>query len=435
MTGSRKLDTIYALASAKGKAGVAIVRVSGPQAIDVVQNLCGFEPQYRTTSLRKIKTKSGNVIDTALILAFEEDHSFTGEYVAEFHLHGGVAVVNSVLREIGNMTGLRMAEPGEFTRRALENGCLDITQVEGLADLIDSETEAQRHQAMRVLSGELGKRADSWRKKLVRATALIEAGIDFSEEDLPDNLQDEAIRLVRSVLDDLEKEIKGAEISERIRDGFEVAIVGPPNVGKSTLLNTLARRKAALTSDIAGTTRDIIEVRMDVRGLAITLLDTAGIRDDIDGVEALGVERAKERASHADMRVFLVDEDSEVSGIKRQKHDIMILPKGDLRPDIKGTVSGKTGKGVPELLERIADYFESCSSGAAIINRERQREAIVAAANNLKSALAELLCDEFREELIANDLLAGLRALDVLIGRVDVEMFLDDIFSSFCIGK
>ena len=300
------MDTIFALASARGKAGVAVLRLSGPASWDAVLRLTPSLPAPRTAGLRRL-VADGEYLDEALVLTFTEGASFTGEQAAELHLHGATATVAAVLRVLGDMPGLRQAGPGEFTRRALENGNLDLAQVEGLADLIEAETEAQRKQALRVLSGEIGARAQGWRKGLIRAAALLEATIDFADEDVPVDVTPEVRTLIADVMTTLRAELAGYGASERIRDGYEVAIVGRPNAGKSTLLNALAGREAAITSEFAGTTRDIIEVRMDLGGLPVTVLDTAGLREAEDAVEAIGVSRALDRAEKADLRVFLLD--------------------------------------------------------------------------------------------------------------------------------
>lgn len=424
------MDTIYALASARGKAGVAVLRLSGPAAHATVIAFCGDLPAPRRASLRRI-VSAGVELDQALILVFPDGESFTGEEAAELHLHGSMAVVQSVLRALSSMPGLRMAEPGEFTRRALENGKLDLAQVEGLADLIEAETEAQRRQALRVLSGAVGVRAEEWRRKLIRAASLIEATIDFADEDVPVDVTPEVMALTEAVLTELRRESAGSHVAERIRDGFEVAIVGAPNAGKSTLLNALAGREAAITSEYAGTTRDVIEVRMDIGGLAVTLLDTAGLRKATDAIEQIGIDRALERAKAADLRVFLLSGEA-VPGIEPMEGDISVHGKAD----VTGTgISGKTGQGVNELVLAIGNRLQARSASAGILIRERHRLAVDRAIGAMESAQIEIGNGARRVELAAADLRVAIRALEALVGRVDVENLLDEIFSSFCIGK
>jgi len=423
------MDTIYAPATARGKAGLAVVRLSGPLAWGAARALAGNLPPARHAALRQLRWNGDN-LDQALVLLFADGASFTGEAVAELHLHGSAAVVAAVLRALGAMPGLRLAEPGEFTRRALENGCLDLTQVEGLADLIDAETEAQRKQALRVLSGAVGQRAEGWRSALLRAAALLEATIDFADEEVPVDVGPEVLALFDVVLADLRVEAIGVRAAERVRDGFEVAIVGLPNAGKSTLLNALAGREAAITSAIAGTTRDVIEVRMDLGGLAVTLLDTAGLRETADEVEGLGIARALARAGAADLRVFLQDINGLPDGLAPQADDIVVLAKADAG----GGVSGKTGAGLQELVERISAVLSGRAAAAATLTRERHRLAVLAAVSALEFAWIEVETGG-RAELAAEQLREAIRALDSLMGRVDVEQILGEIFASFCIGK
>ena len=424
------MDTIYALASARGKAGVAVLRLSGPASHAAVRAFCGDVPEPRRASLRRL-SHDGVELDQALVLIFADRESFTGEAAAELHLHGSLAVVQAVMQALAQQPGLRLAEPGEFTRRALENGKLDLAQVEGLADLIEAETEAQRRQALRVLSGAIGRRAEEWRRDLIRAAALIEATIDFADEDVPVDVRPEVLALLDGVLTDLRREEAGATAAERIRDGFEVAIVGAPNAGKSTLLNALAGRDAAITSDVAGTTRDVIEVRMDIGGLPVTLLDTAGLRATEDRIEQMGINRALERARMADLRVFL-DSGEQVVGLSPADDDIIIAGKADLTG--RG-VSGKTGQGIAELISMIQDRLQPRSARAGLVIRERHRLALVRAIGAMESARHEVEKGAERAELAAADLRIAIRALEALVGRVDVENLLDEIFASFCIGK
>lgn len=428
------MDTIFALATAAGKAGVAVVRVSGPAAHEVVRDLTGQTPDARGMVLRTLRGADGDRLDDALVLTFSAPASFTGEDIAELHLHGSTAVVSAVLRELSSDPRLRMAEPGEFTRRAMENGKLDLAQVEGLADLIDAETESQRRQAQAVLAGKLGALAERWRGDLIRAASLIEATIDFADEDVPTDVTPEVEILLAGVSEDLARESAGVVMAERIRTGFEVAIVGQPNVGKSTLLNALAGRKAAITSDYAGTTRDIIEVRMDLDGLAVTMLDTAGLRETTDHVERLGVELARDRAEQADLRVFLAESVDEIP-VRFRDGDILMHPKADSRADRQGAVSGKTGEGVSELVERISVALRDRSASAGIATRERHRIAMERANTALLSGISLLSEGPDRYELVAEELRTAIRALESLVGRVDVETLLDEIFASFCLGK
>lgn len=429
------MDTIFALASARGKAGVAVVRISGIRAHEAVAALAGDIPDPRRASLRVLKAGDGTRIDEAIVIVFEVGRSFTGEASAELHLHGSVAVVSAVLRELGDMSGLRLAEAGEFTRRALENERLDLAQVEGLSDLIEAETEAQRRQAVRVLAGDLGRKADGWRNRLIRAAALIEATIDFADEEVPTDVSPEVIALVDTVLSELRTEAEGVRVAERIRDGFEVAIVGRPNVGKSTLLNALAGREAAITSEVAGTTRDVIEVRMDLQGLPVTFLDTAGLRETSDTVESIGVTRALDRARDADLRLFLLGDAGEDLGLEPLPGDIVAVGKSDLRSVTGLAISGKTGAGLPELISRITETLSERAQGAGVAIRERHRVAILRAIRALESAQVEVEHGSDRAELAAEDLRTAIRALDSLVGRVDVEDILDEIFASFCLGK
>ena len=429
------MSTIFALATALGKSGVAVIRLSGPMAFPAAKTLAGSLPEHRVAGLRHLRDSNGVLLDQALVLTFEEGHSFTGEDVADLHLHGGPATIKAVLQELGSISDLRLAEPGEFTRRALENGCLDLAQIEGLSDLLEAETEAQRKQALRVFSGALGSLAEGWRTKLIRAAALLAATIDFAVEDVPVDVTPEVSELLDAVMAELRKEAEGAKISERIRDGFEGAIVGAPNVGKSSLLNKLSGRDAAITSEIAGTTRDVIEVRMDLNGLPVTILDTAGLRDTDDTVENIGIKRALERARRADLRVFLCDQEPLNLPLLPEIDDIVVRSKADLYEGDEFSVSGITGEGLRKLTDRIASTLGNRALGAGTAIRERHRAAIQRALTALELASAELENGIERSELAAEELYIAVRALDSLVGRVDVEHILDEIFASFCLGK
>lgn len=428
------MDTIFALASAQGKAGVAVIRLSGPQAHKAASKLCGDDLADRGMSLRRLCNRQGETLDQALVLTFRAPASFTGEDVAELQVHGSIAGVMSVLEALSQIDGLRQAEPGEFTRRALENGKMDLAQVEGLADLIDAETEAQRRQAHSLLEGALGTCAEGWRKNLIRAAALIEATIDFADEDVPVDVTPEVAGLLGSVRRDLERESAGVVIAERIRSGFEVAIIGAPNVGKSTLLNNLAGREAAITSEFAGTTRDVIEVRMDLDGLPVTLLDTAGLRDTDDIVEGKGIALARCRAENADLRVFLAEDDADLD-ITPRDGDIRVRPKRDIRPDKEGAISGLTGEGTDYLVRRIASVLVHRSASAGIATRERHRVAMGTALERLVQAQHLLERGPDHYDIAAEELRQAIRALESLVGRIDVENLLDEIFASFCLGK
>ncbi len=427
------MDTIFALATAQGKAGVAVVRVSGPQAFAACKRLAGAAPTPRMSSLRRLKGIDGALLDEALVLAFGAGHSFTGEDVVEFQLHGSVAVVRAVLAELGSIEGLRLAEPGEFTRRALENDRLDIAQIEGLSDLIEAESEAQRQQALRVFEGRLGEKAEDWRRDLIRAAALIEATIDFADEEVPENVMPEVSELLSKVEASLQEEADGAIIAERIREGFEIAIIGAPNSGKSTLLNRLAGREAAITSEYAGTTRDIIEVRMDLAGLPVTMLDTAGLRDTSDPVEGIGIDRAIDRATKADLRVFLMSD--EPLPIEPSGADIVLRGKSDVSSGEFPGISGVTGEGVDRLVDTIAAILSERASGVKTAIRERHRIAIEQGISGIQAANKSLKAGAEYTDLAAEDIRTVVRSLDSLVGRVDVEHLLDEIFSSFCLGK
>lgn len=426
------MDTIFALATARGRGGVAVIRISGAAAARAAGRLMCDVPSAR--GVRRLMDTDGILLDEALVLSFPAGHSFTGEDVVELHLHGSPAIVAAVLRVLGDDQDLRPAEAGEFTRRALENGRLDLAQVEGLADLIDAETEGQRKQALRVFSGALGALVERWRSVLIRAAALLEATIDFADEEVPIDVSPEVMTLLQSVIDEMRKEVAGVRIAERVRDGFEVAIIGAPNVGKSTLLNRLAGREVAITSEVAGTTRDVIEVRLDLDGIPVTVLDTAGLRDTDDIVEGIGVERARERARQADIRVhMLLDRDGRKQDLANG--NIYVRAKSDVSVGDGLAVSGKTGEGIDHLINIISEILEDRVASIGIAVRERHKVAVDQALTYLDAAMVLLLDETNTADLIAEELRSATRAVDSLVGRVDVEDLLDEIFLSFCIGK
>src|SRR6056297_701586 len=428
------METIFALSTVPGKAGIAVIRLSGPDVAAVADAVCGGLPAPRQASLRVLRDSHGARLDEAVVLHFPEGSSFSGEAVLELQTHGSPAVVSALLRCLGSLPGLRAADPGEFTRRALANGRLDLTQVEALADLLESETEAQRRQAMRVFSGSLGEKCVEWRMSLLRALTLLEVTIDFADEEVPVDVFPEVRTLLGDVKSALDAEIAGFSVAERIRSGFEVAIVGAPNAGKSTLLNTLAGREAAITSEVAGTTRDVIEVRMDLGGLPVTLLDTAGIRETDDIVESIGVERALARAQAADLRVFLVT-GGDTPDLNPEPDDIVLNAKADLSDNPANGISGKSGLGVSDLIVRITAILSKRASGAGIATRLRHKQAMERGLAALQSALALLPEGEDTADITAEEIRTAIRALDSLVGRVDIENILDEIFASFCLGK
>jgi tRNA modification GTPase len=445
-------DTIFALSSGRPPAAIAVIRVSGPRAADALQALIGRLPRPRQATLARVRNPAGGeIIDEALALWFPAPGSETGEDVAELQVHGGRAVIAATLRALGGIAGLRPAEAGEFTRRAFENGRMDLTAVEGLADLVAAETDAQRRQAFEHLKGLLGERAQTWRTRLIEALALVEAGIDFSDEDdVPQETMTRALALVRPLSDEIARACTGG--GERLREGLRVAIAGPPNAGKSTLFNRLARREAAIVSPFPGTTRDVLELHLDLGGYPVTVLDTAGIRESDDPVEREGVRRATEQAAAASLVLWVTDAAAEgkacteparlapgtklwriVNKIDLLPHGQQTLAQGMKREDIH-LVSSTTGQGLDSLLGAIGRFCEEFfSPEPALVTRARQRAHLEETAAALRGA--HDAAAEGREEIVAEQLRLASRSLGKLLGRVDVEDVLDVIFRDFCIGK
>ncbi|QOZ22383.1 tRNA uridine-5-carboxymethylaminomethyl(34) synthesis GTPase MnmE [Bradyrhizobium sp. CCBAU 51753] len=436
-------QTIFALSSGRLPSAIAIVRVSGPMAEQVVSNLAGKTPVPRMATRALLRDRNHQPIDDAVVLWLPGPASATGEDVAEFHVHGGRAVLVALYGAIAAFKNVRPAEPGEFTRRAFENGKLDLTEAEGLDDLIHADTDRQRRQALRQLKGLLGDRARDWRERIIAASALIEAGIDFSDEgDVPAELIAPALDRIRSLRAEIQGVLAAQGQGERLRDGLVVAIAGPPNVGKSTLINQLARREVAIVSPHAGTTRDVIEVQLDLDGYPVTVIDTAGIRETEDPVEQEGVRRARARAAEADLVLWLADDaDTRVGHdgttpvwLVHNKIDLG-RPLAELRAGApEFNISAVRGDGIPELIASLVgfahDYFGASEGG--LITRARQRELLQQTADALSRSIDVV---GQGEELAAEELRSAALSLGRLLGRVDVEDVLDVIFREFCVGK
>jgi tRNA modification GTPase len=433
-----RAETIYAIATGAGRAAITVVRLSGPDARALVRLLASRVPEPRQADLVTLRHPTTHeVLDRCLLLFFEGPKSDTGEDCAELHLHGSRAVVAAVLEVFAALPNVRQAEPGEFARRAFLNGKLDLAQVEGLADLIDAETQWQRRQAQRQLSGAMRDATAPWRAALLQASAQIETAIDFSEDvDLAP--REAVIALLKPVLKGLRHELGQAKAAERIRDGVQIVIAGPPNAGKSTLLNALARREAAIVSTIAGTTRDPIEVHLDLAGCPATVVDTAGLRESADTIERIGIERARRRAADADLVLWL-SEDGAPPSPDLGDHVWSIVTKADRAPIAAWSngafaISAETGENMGALIDRLAEFCRGIThSGASgLLARARHAEAFETAERALARVFAEAAMPV---ELMAEELRAARFALERLIGTVDVDDILGDIFSRFCIGK
>lgn len=433
-------DTIYALASAPGKAGVAVVRLSGQRCDEILAHLVRTLPTPRLAALRDLRTpKTDKKIDQALVLRFKAPASYTGEDMVEFHLHGSRAVI-SVLSDVLAQLGARLAEPGEFTRRAVMNGKLDLTAAEAVMDLIESETEAQATQALRQLSGELKSLYDGWRQRLTRAQAHLEAAIDFADDDIPSSLLGEVRTSLETLQHDMQVHLADARRGERLREGVHAVIIGAPNAGKSSLLNRLAQREAAIVTPIAGTTRDTLDVALDVGGYPLLITDTAGLRATDDIVEKEGVRRALLRASEADFRILLCDAtapDHAETLAQAKSGDLIVYNKCDLtvsRPvdELALSISALTGEGLPELLSALTDKAKNLAglAGSPALTRARHRDAVSETLQALQRALAAPVIDQ-----MAEDVRLASRALGRITGQVGVEDLLDVIFRDFCLGK
>jgi tRNA modification GTPase len=435
-------DTIFALSSAPGRAGVAVIRVSGPAASDCTRALTGGAvPAPRMAALRRLRDADGQEIDQALVLWFPGPTSFSAEDIVEFHVHGGRAIVARLLSSLAKLPGCRPAEPGEFTRRAVENGKLDLTQAEALKDLIDAETEAQRVQALRQYGGALSALYEDWRARLIRASAWAEAQIDFSDEEIPSDLSQRSRVEIEDIIQEIQRHMDDSRRGELVRDGVFLTLIGPPNAGKSSLLNALARRDVAIVAETPGTTRDVLEVKLDLDGYAVTVADTAGLREVADTVESEGVRRALARAGSSDLVLLLLDGSlsEPLLGLPAEvveQASLTVWNKSDLPSPVARQgmkLSLKTGEGFDQLLAAIAakvtERLETPQE-APVLTRARHRYALEQAQESLARALSS-----GQAELFAEDLRLAVRWIGRITGRIDIEELLDVIFRDFCIGK
>jgi tRNA modification GTPase len=440
-------DTIFALSSGRVPAGVAVIRVTGPQARVGLETLTGSIPEPRKAKLATLRDELGHVVDRGLVLFFPGPNSVTGEDVAEYQVHGGRAVVAKVLDALGRMAGCRPAEPGEFTRRAFINGRMDLTEVEGLADLLRADTEAQRRQAVRQAGGALAGVVEGWRARLLWARALVEAVIDFAEDEVPERVWAEALAEAAKLAKEMGRHLDDSHRGERIRDGVTVVLLGAPNAGKSSLLNAVARRDVAIVTPEAGTTRDLIEVGLDLGGFAVNLIDTAGLREATGLAEREGVRRAEERARSADLILWVADMSCAAAGMPTALEARPPIWKVGTKVDLIDSdrelsrkcggfdivCSPKTGAGIEVLVARLAEFTQDFlgAGEAPLITRHRQRVALAECRESLDRA-AQLTGEA---ELFAEELRHAGDALGRIAGRIDAEAVLGVVFSEFCIGK
>lgn len=421
------MDLIFAETTPPGRGGVSVIRLSGTNARLTAERLVGQMPDARHAYFRTLR-HDDEPIDQVLAMWFPEGQSFTGDEVAELHLHGAPVISRRVGSALLSM-GARPAEAGEFTRRAFLNGRMDLAEIEGLGDLLAAETEAQRKLALRTASGELAQKALEWRQLLIEAGALVEVSVDFADEDVPDEVPNRVFEAIAELREALQRELAGFSSAERIRMGFEVAIIGPPNAGKSSLLNRLAQRDVAIVSDREGTTRDVIELKFDLNGLPVTFLDTAGLRESEDAVERIGIDRALSRAKSADLRIHLSRSGDIVQELWHPD-DVIAVSHADIREsDADLTLSAVTGHGIDKMIGIIGEILRNRVSSAGLISHERQRLEIITALEAVEGV------GELPAELIAEKLRLSAVSLDRLLGRIGADDYLDAIFSSFCIGK
>ena len=442
--------TIYALSSGPGISGVAVIRMSGPESKLAIEKMTNEEiPPSRMASLRKVnKINTNELIDEGIIIWFPSPNSYTGEDMAEFHVHGSRAVIDAILSSISKIKNCRLAEPGEFTKIAFQNGKINLLKAESIADLISSETEIQRQQAIRIMSGKSSKKFNEWREKLLKILSNVEAKIDFPEENLPDNILKGIKNSSKKIKDEIKKLLNDQKVGERIREGFKIAIVGPTNAGKSTLLNYLSKRDVAIVSEIAGTTRDVIETHLNIDGLPVTISDTAGIRESKDEIEKKGIKLALKSAEKADLNIVIIEPKSvDFTGFLNDlvnEKAIFVLNKSDLgvqnlNPNLKKLnpilISLKNEKNIDELISAIKIKLKNkfITSEDILITRERHRQHLEQCVQHLEKFENKNSLDDF--DKAAEDLRLATRHLGIIVGKVDVEEILGSIFNDFCIGK
>ncbi len=435
-------DTIYALSSGAGKGGVAVIRVSGKKVRFILKEVAHLEnPRPRHAYFKPLYNELNEPIDQALVLFFEAPNSFTGEDTVEFHIHGGMSVMNALFQRLGQFPNVRPAERGEFSRRAVINGKMDLTQAEGIMDLVDAQTDRQRRQALSQMQGNLGKLYESWRQDLVRIMAYCEAFIDFPEEDIPPEKEKEIQLKIQSLIQEIDTHLNDNKRGQKLREGFQIALIGEPNVGKSSLMNALTRKETAIVTPIAGTTRDVIEAHLDVDGFPVILADTAGLHEGEGIIEKEGISRALRRAAESDLILHIqsLEDYPNTQNLPDSLHSIprkIIWNKSDLfthKTVSNGIqISAKTGAGIDLIWTEIIDYLKAHfnEGSASFITRERYRVALSEACERLCSALkaSEL-------ELLAEDLRLAARAIGRITGRIETDELLDIIFRDFCIGK
>ena len=442
--------TIFALSSGPGIAGIAVIRVSGKNTVEVIKKLTGSKlPTPRVATLKKFNKNGGKeLIDEGVVIWFPAPNSYTGEDLVEFHVHGSRAVISAMHLAISKVKNCRLAEPGEFTKRAFQNGRINLLKAESISDLISAETEIQRKQALRIMSGESSDKFNSWRAKLLKILSYVEAKIDFPDEDLPKNIISEIQKKSNNIIKEIKKTLNDHKVGERIREGFKIAIVGQPNSGKSSLLNYLSKRDVAIVSEIAGTTRDVIETHLNLDGYPVIISDTAGIRSSKNEIEIKGIKVALNRAEDADLKLVIissknVDFTDVLKGLLT-KNAILVVNKSDL---IKGKLNSKFKKyeyvsisikkdlNLNKLITKIKSKLKNkfITSEDILITRERHRQNLINCVQHLEKFKKKNSVQDF--DKAAEDLRLATRHLGMIVGKVDVEELLGSIFNDFCIGK